>query len=169
VSIDILNESGEVPPAVTEEELRALAAHVLAELNVNARAELAVTLLDEEAMEALHRQWMDLPGPTDVMSFPMDELRPGGGDDGEPDGVLGDVVLCPAVARRQAASSGHSTADELLLLLTHGVLHLLGFDHAEEQQEKEMFDLQRTLLLTYLAARGRSTTSAPAPRTGTTS
>ncbi|MGB7450410.1 MAG: rRNA maturation RNase YbeY [Ornithinimicrobium sp.] len=169
MSIDILNESGEAPAAVTEEELRALATYVLTELNVNPRAELAVTLLDEKAMEALHRQWMDLPGPTDVMSFPMDELRPGGGEDGSADGVLGDVVLCPAVARRQAAGSGHSTADELLLLLTHGVLHLLGFDHAEQEQEKEMFDLQRTLLLTYLAGRGRSTTAAPVPQLGTTS
>jgi len=167
VSIDILNESGEVPAAVSEEELHAMAAYVLTELKVNPRADLAVTLLDEVDMEALHRQWMDLPGPTDVMSFPMDELRPGSGEQGAEGGVLGDVVLCPAVARRQAAESGHSAADELLLLLTHGMLHLLGFDHAEADQEREMFDLQRTLLLTYLAGRGRSTSAAPAPRLGT--
>jgi len=169
VSIDIINESGEVPAAVPEEELHALATYVLTELKVHPRAELAVSLVDEAAMEALHRQWMDLAGPTDVMSFPMDELRPGGGEQGIDGGVLGDVVLCPAVARRQAANSGHSTADELLLLLTHGVLHLLGFDHAEAKDEREMFDLQRTLLLTYLAGRGRSTSAAPAPRLGTSS
>jgi probable rRNA maturation factor len=164
VSIDVLNESGEVPAAVSEEELRALADYVLGELKVNPRAELAVTLLDEEAMEALHRQWMDLPGPTDVMSFPMDELRPGSAELGVEAGVLGDVVLCPPVARRQAAAGGHSTADEMLLLLTHGILHLLGFDHAEADEEREMFDLQRTLLLTYLSRRGRSTSAAPTPR-----
>lgn len=164
MSIDVLNESGEVPAAVSEEELRALADYVLGELKVNPRAELAVTLLDEEAMEALHRQWMDLPGPTDVMSFPMDELRPGSAEPGVEAGVLGDVVLCPPVARRQAAAAGHSTADEMLLLLTHGILHLLGFDHAEPDEEREMFDLQRTLLLTYLSRRGRSTSAAPTPR-----
>src|SRR5690606_6230626 len=109
-------------------------------------------------------QWMELPGPTDVMSFPMDELRPGTDSD-TPEGVLGDVVLCPSVARKQAAQAGHSVEDEILLLTTHGILHLLGFDHAEPAQEREMFDLQRTLLLTYLARRGRTTTAAPDART----
>lgn len=167
MSIDVLNESGEVPSAVPEQELHDLAAFVLAQLGVNPRAELAVTLLDEPAMAALHEQWMDLPGATDVMSFPMDELRPGG--DVEPDAgaMLGDVVLCPAVAAAQALQAGHAVADEMLLLLTHGILHLLGFDHAEPADEQEMFDLQRTLLLTYLAGRGRSTTAAPAPQLGT--
>src|SRR5699024_5470606 len=112
----------------------------------------------------LHEQWMDLAGPTDVMSFPMDELRPGGEDGESEEGILGDVVLCPAVAATQARQAGHSVADEVLLLTTHGILHLLGFDHAEPAEEREMFDLQRTLLLTYLAQRGRTTTAAPAAR-----
>jgi probable rRNA maturation factor len=101
---------------------------------------------------------MDLPGPTDVMSFPMDELRPGR-DGEEPDeGVLGDIVLCPSVAAKQAAEAGHATDEELLLLTTHGILHLLGYDHAEPDEEREMFELQRQLLLTFLAGRGRSST-----------
>ncbi len=166
MSIDVLNESGDVPSPVSEQELHDLAAYVLRELNVHPRAEMAITLLDEEAMAALHTQWMDLPGPTDVMSFPMDELRPGNDDETSTDGVLGDVVLCTSVAGTQAAAAGHSVEDEMLLLLTHGILHLLGFDHAEPQDEQEMFDLQRTLLLTYLAQRGRSTTAAPAARLG---
>lgn len=160
----MLNESGEVPGPVAEQELHDLARHVLDQLRIHPRAELAITLVDEEAMAALHLQWMELPGPTDVMSFPMDELRPGTDSD-TPEGVLGDVVLCPSVARKQAAQAGHSVEDEILLLTTHGILHLLGFDHAEPAQEREMFDLQRTLLLTYLARRGRTTTAAPDART----
>jgi probable rRNA maturation factor len=97
-------------------------------------------------MESLHLKWMDEPGPTDVLSFPMDELRPGT-EDREPDpGLLGDVVLCPVVARSQADAAGHSTDDELQLLCTHGILHLLGYDHAEPDDEREMFGLQRDLL-----------------------
>lgn len=164
MSIEVLNESGEVPAPVAEQELHDLARHVLDQMRVHPRAELTVTLVDEEAMTALHVRWMDLPGPTDVMSFPMDELRPG--SEGETvEGVLGDVVLCPSVARTQAKAAGHSVADEILLLTTHGILHLLGFDHAEPADEREMFDLQRTLLLTYLAQRGRTTTAAPDART----
>jgi probable rRNA maturation factor len=96
---------------------------------------------------------MDEPGPTDVLSFPMDELRPGRADDPTPAGLLGDVVLCPEVAVEQARTAGHSTVEELLLLTTHGILHLLGYDHAEPEEEKEMFGLQRQLLLTFLAGR----------------
>ena len=100
-------------------------------------------------------QWMDLPGPTDVMSFRMDELRPGREGMEPEEGVLGDIVLCPSVAAKQASQAGHATEEELLLLTTHGILHLLGYDHAEPEEEREMFELQRQLLLTFLAGRGR--------------
>ena len=150
MSIELLNESGQ---RVDEVELVQCARYVMDEMRVHPRAELCIKLVDEEAMEVLHVQWMDLPGPTDVMSFPMDELRPGR-DGVEPtEGILGDVVLCPSVAQAQAAEAGHTPAEELLLLTTHGILHLLGFDHAERAEEKEMFKLQRTLLLTFLAGR----------------
>jgi probable rRNA maturation factor len=90
-----------------------------------------------------------------VLSFPMDELRPGReGEEPEP-GLLGDIVLCPTVAQQQAVTAGHSFEEELLLLTTHGILHLLGYDHAEPDEEKEMFALQRKLLLTFLSTRGR--------------
>ena len=106
-------------------------------------------LVDVTAMEQLHVQWMDEPGPTDVMAFPMDELRPGR-DDVEPEaGLLGDIVLCPSVAEQQAAQAGHSTADELDLLCTHGILHLLGYDHAEPDDKTEMFGLQDDMLKTW--------------------
>jgi probable rRNA maturation factor len=90
---------------------------------------------------------MDEPGPTDVLSFPMDELRPGTEDEPSPAGLLGDVVLCPQVAQVQAETAGHSLMEELLLLTTHGILHLLGFDHAEPAEEREMFGIQRDILI----------------------
>lgn len=161
MSVEVLNESGILPAPVPEQELADLGRYVLDQLKVHPRAELTITLVDEATMARLHEQWMDLPGPTDVMSFPMDELRPGRADEEPAEGILGDVVLCPSVARRQAEEAGHAVADEVLLLTTHGILHLLGFDHAEPAEEQEMFDLQRTLLLTFLARRGRSSTAAP--------
>lgn len=152
MSIEVNNESG---IEAEETQIVALARHVLDELKVHQQAELSVMLVDEGAMSALHEQWMDESGPTDVLSFPMDELRPGrDGEDPQP-GLLGDVVLCPAVAARQAQTAGHSAHEELLLLTTHGILHLLGYDHAEPAEEKEMFALQRRLLLTFLSTRGR--------------
>src|SRR3954452_16561533 len=97
-----------------------LARHVLGQMRVHPQAELSVVLVDETAMEQLHVQWMDEPGPTDVLSFPIGELRPGPDDEDSPPGLLGDVVLCPQVAAGQARQAGHSTAEELLLLTTHG-------------------------------------------------
>ena len=131
------------------------AKYVMQQMRVHPGADLCIRLVDEPAMEVLHVQWMDLPGPTDVMSFPMDELRPGREGVEPEEGVLGDIVLCPSVAAKQAAEAGHATEEELLLLTTHGILHLLGYDHAEPEEEKEMFELQRQLLLTFLAGRGR--------------
>ncbi|HYN28829.1 MAG TPA: rRNA maturation RNase YbeY [Dermatophilaceae bacterium] len=159
MSIDVLNETD---ASVDELELLACARYVLGRMHVHPRADLCLRLVDESAMETLHVQWMDLPGPTDVMSFPMDELRPGAEGEEPVEGVLGDVVLCPAVAARQAVEAGHALEEELLLLTTHGILHLLGFDHADTEEEKEMFELQRSLLLTFLATRGRPAAGAPA-------
>jgi len=144
LSIEINNES-DIP--VDEAALLRLAAFALDTMHVHADAELAIVLVDEGAMEQLHVQWMDEPGPTDVLSFPMDELRPGTEEDETPPGLLGDIVLCPQVAQAQAETAGHSTLEELLLLTTHGVLHLLGFDHADPSEEKEMFGVQRDILV----------------------
>ena len=152
MSVEVLNET-EYPADAPE--LVALSRYVMGELRVHPQADLCITLVDEAAMETLHVQWMDLPGPTDVMSFPMDELRPGRDEQEPHEGVLGDIVLCPTVAAQQATEAGHATEEELLLLTTHGILHLLGFDHAEPEDEREMFELQRQLLLTFLATRGR--------------
>lgn len=143
MSIEINNESA---IEVDEAAIQRLAVYALDALHVHADAELAIVLVDEGAMEQLHVQWMDEPGPTDVLSFPMDELRPGTEDSPTPPGLLGDIVLCPQVAQAQAEAAGHPTLAELQLLTTHGILHLLGFDHAEPDEEKEMFGLQREIL-----------------------
>lgn len=144
MSIELNNESAIV---ADEAALSRLASFTLRMMHVHPEAELAIVLVDEAAMEQLHVQWMDEPGPTDVLSFPMDELRPGTADLIAPAGLLGDVVLCPQVAQSQADAAGHDLMDELLLLTTHGILHLLGFDHAEPDEEREMFGIQRDLLV----------------------
>lgn len=146
MSIEVNNES---TYDIDEAALQRLATYCLDAMRVHPEADIALVLVDEAAMEQLHVQWMGEPGPTDVLSFPMDELRPGNDDVITPAGVLGDVVLCPQVAEVQAEGAGHSTMDELLYLTAHGILHLLGFDHAEPEEEKEMFSLQRDLIIGY--------------------
>ena len=152
VSIEVNNESG---AEADEGALQRLAIFALDHLHVHPDAELAILLVDEAAMEQLHVQWMDEPGPTDVLSFPMDELRPGSEDEITPAGLLGDIVLCPQVAISQAESAGHSPMDEMLLLTAHGILHLLGFDHTEPDDEKEMFGIQRDILVGFTLAERR--------------
>jgi probable rRNA maturation factor len=143
MSIDVNNESDF---EVNELEISSQAQFVLRSLHINPAAELSVLLVDEVAMATLHEKFMDEPGPTDVLSFPMDELRAGTPDRVSEEGVLGDVVLCPAVAVRQGEQAGHSLEVELRLLLTHGILHLLGHDHVEPEEHKVMFGLQAQLL-----------------------
>lgn len=150
MTVEVVNESG---ATVDESEIAACARYVMDAMHVHPQAELSVMLVDVPTMTDLHVRWMDEPGPTDVLSFPMDELRPGREGETSAPGLLGDLVLCPEVAREQARAAGHATEEEILLLTTHGVLHLLGYDHAEPEEEKEMFALQRRLLLTFLAAR----------------
>jgi len=143
MSIENNNESG-----LEADEVRILnlATFALDFMNIDPNAELSIVMANETTMEKLHIEFMDEPGPTDVLSFPMDELRPGTPTAPTPAGLLGDIVLCPSVAATQAAAAGHETINELLLLTTHGILHLLGYDHAEPEDEKEMFGIQREIL-----------------------
>jgi probable rRNA maturation factor len=152
VSIEINNESG---VEVDESVLQRLATFALDHLHVHTDAELAILLVDEAAMEQLHVQWMDEPGPTDVLSFPMDELRPGSEDEITPPGLLGDLVICPQVAVAQAQDAGHPASDEMQRLTAHGILHLLGYDHAEPDEEREMFDIQREILVGFTLSERR--------------
>jgi probable rRNA maturation factor len=155
MSIEIQNESG---VAVDTRSLERLARHVLDEMRVNPLVELSIRLVTIETMTAYHERFMNEPGPTDVLAFPMDELhdqRDDNDDEDAPPTLLGDVVLCPDVAERQAVIAGHSAEAELHLLCAHGVLHLLGYDHADEAEEREMFGVQSRLLDSWTAVRNR--------------
>ena len=153
MSIEVLNEVGY---DLSEIELVGVSRYVLEEMRVHPQAELCIRLVDEETMTVLHEQWMDLPGPTDVMSFPMDELRPGPEGETSDEGVLGDIVLCPAVTSRQAAEHGRSADEEAEYLLVHGLLHLLGFDHGTPEEKQEMFSLKDELLSRWARERERT-------------
>ncbi|MDT4901963.1 MAG: putative rRNA maturation factor [Pseudonocardiales bacterium] len=173
MSVEVNNESG---ATVDEKALADLGRFVLDALRIDPLAEVSVLLVDAETMAALHQQWMDLPGPTDVMAFPMDgadgpaERRdpsaPPGTDDAGAEAMLGDVVLCPSVAADQAASAGHSTEAELHLLCTHGILHLLGYDHGEPDEERQMFELQARLVGEWARISKHGPIRAPLPGTG---
>jgi len=144
MGIDIENTTSK---SYDEAALVSVATYSVAAMGVHPESELSITIVDEAEMTDLHIQWMDLPGPTDVLSFPMDELKPFSASDGP--GIIGDIVLCPEFAAKQAVN--HSAADEIALLTIHGVLHLLGFDHAEPEEEKAMFSLQDQTLAEWKA------------------
>lgn len=138
MGIELTNNSSEI---INEMAIKEVAKFALEKMGIHPDSDLSITLVDEDEMERLHIQWMDLPGATDVLSFPMDELKPFSAAQGP--GVIGDIVLCPKFAAIQAKGS---VVDEYSLLTIHGVLHLLGFDHAEKAEEKEMFALQENIL-----------------------
>ena len=146
MSIEVSNETNF---AIDEVRVLRLAEFALDQMRIHPAAELSIIFVDEKAMEQLHLQWMDEPGATDVLSFPMDELRPGTESEPTPAGLLGDIVICPTVAEKQAVAAGHETINEVLLLTTHGVLHLLGFDHVDPEKELEMFGIQKSILKQY--------------------
>ena len=145
MSVEINNESD---IEVESERILSMMVHHFSHLRLSPRADLSILFINEKPMEDLHIKWMDEPGPTDVLSFPMDELRPG---NVEAEGILGDIVICPQVAQLQADAAGHTESEEIMLLATHGLLHLLGFDHSEPEEEVEMFGLQIELLESYEA------------------
>ncbi|MVA77535.1 rRNA maturation RNase YbeY [Auraticoccus sp. F435] len=156
MTVELNNESGQ---QVDTAGLVALATFVLDRLRIHPLAELSIVLVDEETMSAYHERFMGEPGPTDVLSFPMDELRAPLDDEDPPEGLLGDIVLCPSVTSRQAAEHGRTAEQEAEYLLVHGLLHLLGHDHAEPEEKKVMFDLKDALLAAWAderpLARGR--------------
>lgn len=147
MSVEVTNEtSWLIEPKLFSE----LGLWVMDQMYVSTHSDLTIIFNEPEPMAVLHERWMNLAGPTDVMSFPMDELRPGT-DAKLSEGLLGDIVICPYVAHEQAMAAGHSTIEEMMLLTIHGILHLLGYDHMNRDEERQMFGLQRQLLLTFLA------------------
>jgi probable rRNA maturation factor len=151
MTVEINNESGLEADSTG---LVRLAEFTLSQLRIHPQTELSILLVDEDTMSAYHEKYMGEPGPTDVLSFPMDELRIPEDDDEPPMGLLGDVVLCPAVTSRQAAEHVRTPDAEAEYLLVHGLLHLLGFDHADPAEKAEMFGLKDKLLQLWDTERG---------------
>ncbi|WP_300677127.1 rRNA maturation RNase YbeY [Nocardioides sp.] len=149
MSIEILNEADAAAAELDEEHLAVLARFVMDRMRVHPAAELCIKLVDEPTIATLNAQWMGKEGPTDVLAFPMDELRPGLLDEEPEEGVLGDLMLAPGIAAKQGEAAGHGTVAEVELLVTHGILHLLGYDHAEPEEKTEMFTLQAELLAAF--------------------
>ena len=136
MNIELSNES---EMSVNESAIISVAQFAMTRMGLHPDCDLAISIVDEDRMSELHEEWMDLKGPTDVLSFPMDELTPHSADPG----IVGDIVLCPQFAQAQAKNGLDA---ELNLLTIHGVLHWLGFDHAEPITEREMFELQESIL-----------------------
>ena len=138
MTVDLVNRSGALIP---EKEMHSLINYGIEYMELNPECEISLTFVDVQEMEELHIKWMDEPGPTDVLSFPMDMPEKKG------DVVtLGDIVISPAVAAAQAKSAGHSVEEEIYILATHGLLHILGYDHADPDEEKVMFALQEKIV-----------------------
>jgi len=138
MTIDVTNSSGQLVPSA---EVTSLMEFAMKALKLNPECDLSIGFIEDEAMTELHIKWMDEPGPTDVLSFPMDMPTD------ENDAVtLGDIVIAPVVAAQQAAVAGHSAEHEIFVLAAHGLLHILGYDHAEAVEEKVMFELQESLV-----------------------
>jgi probable rRNA maturation factor len=152
MNVDVLDESG-ADGDIDVVALTQLCRFVMRRMRLHPATEVTLRLVDMPTITVLNEKWMGSKGPTDVLSFPMDELKPGRKrEESEPDdetdaGYLGDIALCPQVAAQQAPAAGHSTADEIELLTVHGLLHLLGYDHATPDEHSEMFGIQGRLLM----------------------
>jgi probable rRNA maturation factor len=138
MTIEVTNTSGQLVPSA---DMTSLMTHAMIALDLNPECDLNIAFVEDDYMTELHIKWMDEPGTTDVLSFPMDMPE-------EPGEVvtLGDIVISPVVAAAQALTQGHSTEHEIYILATHGLLHIIGHDHADKAEEKTMFDLQEKIV-----------------------
>lgn len=150
-----------------------LAEHVLEGERAPDDAEMALVFVDVPTITDLNERHLDGTGPTDVLAFPLEEEIPVGrdpdeggrgpgafGDPPEPPLAIGDVIVCPEVARRQAEERGITVDDELALLVVHGTLHLFGYDHAQPEDQTRMQRRERDLLESFRAG----TPAVPTPR-----
>jgi probable rRNA maturation factor len=138
MTIEVTNTSGQLVPTA---EMTSLMTHAMKALDLNPECDLNIAFVEDDYMTELHIKWMDEPGTTDVLSFPMDMPE----EPGEAV-TLGDIVISPVVAAAQALTQGHSTEHEIYILATHGLLHIIGYDHADKSEEKAMFDLQEKIV-----------------------
>jgi probable rRNA maturation factor len=138
MTIEVTNTSGQLVPTA---EMTSLMTHAMKALELNPDCDLNIAFVEDDYMTELHIKWMDEPGTTDVLSFPMDMPETAG------EAVtLGDIVISPVVAAAQASQQGHSIEHEIFILATHGLLHIIGYDHADKVEEKIMFDLQEKIV-----------------------
>jgi probable rRNA maturation factor len=138
MTIEVTNTSGQLVPTT---EITSLMTHAMNALELNPDCDLNIAFVEDDYMTELHIKWMDEPGTTDVLSFPMDMPE----EPGEAV-TLGDIVISPVVAAAQAITQGHSTEHEIYILATHGLLHIIGYDHADTADEKIMFELQEKIV-----------------------
>jgi probable rRNA maturation factor len=138
MTVDIINRSGALVP---ESQMHTLIDFGIEYMEINPECSISLIFVDVQEMEELHIKWMDVPGPTDVLSFPMDMPA----SKGEVV-TLGDIVIAPAVAAQQAQVAGHSIEHEIYILATHGLLHIIGYDHADPDEERVMFALQEKIV-----------------------
>ena len=138
MTIEVTNTSGQLVPTT---EITSLMTHAMNALELNPDCDLNIAFVEDDYMTELHIKWMDEPGTTDVLSFPMDMPE----EPGEAV-TLGDIVISPVVAAAQSIIQGHSTEHEIFILATHGLLHIIGYDHADKADEKIMFDLQEKIV-----------------------
>jgi len=138
MTIEVTNTSGQLVPTT---EMVSLMTHAMKALDLNPECDLNVSFVEDDYMTELHIKWMDEPGTTDVLSFPMDMPEAPGEVV-----TLGDIVISPVVAAAQALTQGHSTEHEIYILATHGLLHIIGYDHADKADEKIMFELQEKIV-----------------------
>lgn len=138
MTIEVTNTSGQLVPTT---EMVSLMTHAMKALDLNPECDLNVSFVEDGYMTELHIKWMGEPGTTDVLSFPMDMPEAPGEVV-----TLGDIVISPVVAAAQALTQGHSTEHEIYILATHGLLHIIGYDHADKADEKIMFELQEKIV-----------------------
>ena len=138
MTIEVTNSSGQLVPAA---EITSLLGFAMKEMKLNPDCDLNVGFIGDQYMTQLHIKWMDEPGSTDVLSFPMDMPE----HEGEVV-TLGDIMISPTFAAAQAITAGHSAEHEIFILATHGLLHIIGYDHAEPAEEKIMFELQESIV-----------------------
>ena len=141
MTLEITNTSGLLVPA---NEMQSLMSFAFKELDLHSDCELNMLFVDDQVMTELHIKWMNEGGTTDVLSFPMDMP-----ESKEQAVTLGDIVISPRVAAQQAKNAGHSVEHEIFILATHGLLHILGYDHVELADEVIMFELQESIVATW--------------------
>lgn len=149
----LISNDANLDTLLSEDEVCAIAAHVLAAEGVERDVEISLSYVDEDEMHDLNRQWRDIDRTTDVLSFECDSAFD---EDIPVDEVLelGDIILAPEVIARQAPGFGNAPADECRLMLVHGLLHLLGYDHIEDDEAEEMEAREDALLRELAVQRG---------------